>query len=90
MTSSLRVRPDPTWSRTGTVLLAGSPLRRFRLTVAGARVALAIEAGEPVSPSPLLERLLDAGAVHPVMERRSGGHRYTQADVTLITPQLGG
>ncbi|MFT4658738.1 MAG: mycofactocin system glycosyltransferase [Candidatus Aldehydirespiratoraceae bacterium] len=83
---------DSTWTRAGCdgrIVLAGSPLRMFRLTVAGASIASAIEAGDAVSNSSLVDRLLDAGAVHPVAGK-SPTQRFTAADVTLVTPQLGG
>ncbi len=95
-TGALHVRRDPTWWRAGPVLLAGSPLRRFRLTSAGERVVAAIEAaptdvGAAVRPSHLLDRLLDTGAVHPLPASRgptSAG--FAPADVTVVTPRLGG
>ena len=46
--------------------MAGSPLRLFRLGPAGATVAERIERGDAVAPSVLIDRLLDAGAIHPV------------------------
>ena len=83
-----RVRPDPSWQRFDGTLLAGSPLLAFRTTEAGGRVLDAIERGECVGVSPLVDRLLDAGAVHPVPA--STATTFSVADVTVVTPQLGG
>ena len=53
----------------GTVLIGGSPLKLFRLTDAGALHVDSIERGEQFvqsgSAGGLLERLVDAGVVHP-------------------------
>jgi mycofactocin system glycosyltransferase len=85
----VRFRIDASWQRFGDVVLAGSPLRLFRLTEAGVAVAKRIEAGHEVTRSLLTDRLADAGAVHP---RRSSAavQRYSVDDVTVVTPQLGG
>lgn len=87
----MRYRTDSTWLRAGdgrTTVVAGSPLRRFRLSAEGGRVADRIERGDDVEPSGLTERLADAGAIHPSPGRPST--RWTPADVTIVTPQLGG
>ena len=87
----MRFRTDSTWNRTGatgSVVLAGSPLRVFRLSATGANLCVSIESGDDVESSTLTERLLDAGAIHPqpgISEASWGRH-----DVTVITPQLGG
>lgn len=87
----MRFRTDSTWNRTGVaglVVLAGSPLRVFRLSAAGADLCASIESGDDVGSSTLTERLVDAGAIHPqpsTTEASWGRH-----DVTVITPQLGG
>ena len=81
----------------GRVLLGGSPLRLFKLTVAGARLVDRIERGEPVAPSVLVDRLLDAGALHPatpaILSRRiagdSPGDASPQVDVTVVVPAYG-
>ncbi|HEY3484978.1 MAG TPA: mycofactocin biosynthesis glycosyltransferase MftF [Ilumatobacteraceae bacterium] len=78
----MRYRLDRSVQRFGHVLLGGSPLRLFRLTRAGSAVVDRLAAGEPVDRSKLLERLLDAGAVHPVVEPRAG----TDALVTTVMP----
>ena len=87
----MRFATDSTWKRTGDagqLVLAGSPLRVFRLTHAGADVCAAIETGDDVAPSSLVERLLDAGAIHPLPPRAPATVR--RGDVTVVTPQLGG
>ena len=82
----MRYRLDSTWWRLGSVVLAGSPLRLFRTTDAGRRVAERLDAGADVDPSPLTDRLLDAGAIHPVPD--ADGGRFDVDDVTVVTPQL--
>jgi mycofactocin system glycosyltransferase len=77
---------DSSWERFGNTVLAGSPLIVFRTTDAGARLLDAIEVAEPVAGSKLVDRLLDAGAIHPVPD----GNAFTVDDVTIVTPQLGG
>jgi mycofactocin system glycosyltransferase len=87
----MRFRTDPSWIRTGSaghVVLAGSPLRAFRLSAAGADVCASIEWGDDVGSSTLTERLLDAGAIHP--QPRTTESSLARRDVTVITPQLGG
>ncbi len=82
---------DSTWRRTGDdrrLVLGGSPLRLFRLTEAGGRLVDRVERGEPVDRSTLVDRLVETGAVHPVASPASG--RWSVADVTIVTPQLGG
>jgi mycofactocin system glycosyltransferase len=85
----MRYRVDASWQRFSGVVLAGSPLRLFRLTPGGAAVADRIEAGNDVDDSVLTDRLSDAGAIHPTptIDRRP---RFTLDDVTVVTPQLGG
>lgn len=83
----MRYRVDSSWQRFSTVVLAGSPLRLFRLTSSGVAVADRIEAGEDVGESTLTDRLSDAGAIHRVPP---AAHRFTLEEVTLVTPQLGG
>src|SRR5580765_6385090 len=71
-----RVAPD--------VILGGSPLRLFRLTAAGRRVTDALEQGTtlPDRHAALTDRLIDAGAIHPVPSVA------TQA-VTVVVPTFG-
>jgi mycofactocin system glycosyltransferase len=79
---------DSSWERFGNTVLAGSPFVVFRTTDAGARILDALDAGEPVADSKLVNRLLDAGAVHPAPARDSP--TFSIDDVTIVTPQLGG
>src|SRR3978361_209803 len=74
-------RPDD-----GDVVIGGSPLRLFRLTAAGRRVAAAIESQAPLPAghAPLTDRLLDAGAIHPVWN----GDGPTTEAVTVVVPAL--
>jgi mycofactocin system glycosyltransferase len=84
-------RTDSTWLRTGAgrrIVLAGSPLRLFRLTEAGGRVADRIEQGDDVEQSTLVDRFVDAGALHPASGQEAD--QWTRGDVTTVTPQLGG
>jgi mycofactocin glycosyltransferase len=98
LNESVRFRVDGSWRRYQRAVIAGSPLRVFRLTEAGCRVAAALEAGQAVTPSRLVDRLLDAGAIHPLVgtgfsetvSETVSENRFTIADVTIVTPQLGG
>ena len=85
----MRYRVDGSWQRFAGVVLAGSPLRLFRLTPVGAAVADHIEANDDVDDSVLTDRLSDAGAIHPLhtVDRQP---QFTLDDVTVVTPQLGG
>ena len=85
----MRFRVDGSWQRFDKVVLAGSPLRLFRLTAGGVVVAGEIEAGREVSRSALTDRLTDAGAAHP-MPPDGPPQRFSVDDVTVVTPQLGG
>lgn len=91
---SLRVRLDATWRRPtappadGSVVIAGSPLRLFRLSTGGAHVIAMAEAGEVPSTASirqLIDRFVDAGAMHPVPTQGP----YTAADVTVVMPAYG-
>lgn len=68
------------------VVIGGSPLRLFRLSDAGVAVFEDIAAGADIPSDPrtdrLIDRLLDAGAIHP--QPTSGP--YTAADVTVVVP----
>ena len=80
----MRFSLDRTWHRPGSgdVVIAGSPTRAFRLTTGGRQVAEALERGSDVPDSArlLVERLVDAGAIHPLPDASSAG-----ADPTAIT-----
>ncbi len=76
------------------IVIGGSPLRLFRLTPAGADVFDRITAGADVPTDgdgtprthQLLERLVDAGVVHPHPDGSAAP--YELADVTVIVPAL--
>lgn len=80
-------RLDGSWQRFGRVVIAGSPLRLFRVSAAGADVLDRLEAGLDVPASSLVERLLDAGAIHPV-GHSTDSTAFGRHDVTVVTPQL--
>lgn len=82
-----RFRLDPaTRAVSDDVVVGGSPRRAFRLTPAGTAVYTRIVAGDDVEPSSLTDRLLAAGAIHPVVDRAAS--RSTLADVTVVVPTL--
>lgn len=83
-------RLDSSWRRPGdgTVIIAGSPLRLFRLSTGGAQVIAMLEvdaAPDTASVHQLFDRFVDAGALHPVHERGP----FTAADVTVVIPAYG-
>jgi mycofactocin glycosyltransferase len=82
MTTTFRL--DGSYRRHGRVVIAGSPLRLFRLSPTGAAVAEAIEQGQPLPPKhrKLTDRLIDAGAIHPVHTTSP----FIAADVTVVVP----
>ncbi|MEO6652758.1 MAG: mycofactocin biosynthesis glycosyltransferase MftF [Ilumatobacteraceae bacterium] len=79
-----RYRVDRSARRFGSVLIGGSPLRLFRLTERGER--LLDDVNRPTADSPLVDRLLDAGVIHPLPDRPG---RYSRADVTVVVPTWG-
>lgn len=85
----MRFVVDSSWTRVGpdgATIVAGSPIKVFRLSPAGTRVARQIEDSADVAASTLIDRLLDAGAIHP-----SPGSGTIGTDrVTVVTPQFGG
>jgi len=88
--SGIRYRLDSSWRRPGDgrVLIAGSPLRLFRLSTGGAQVVSMAEIGEEPDTAPvhqMLDRFVDAGAMHPVHERSP----FTTAQVTVVIPAYG-
>jgi mycofactocin system glycosyltransferase len=87
------------FGRAGDVLLGGSPTRMFRLSAAGARLVdrLTAETTEtaatghlrgPQGPSPveaeLIDRLVDAGVMHPVAPTTASAERGD--GVTVVVP----
>ena len=83
----MRYVVDHSWQRFGSTVMAGSPLRLFRLTAGGTDAVADIEENRDVGASRLVRRLLDAGAIHPAA---GGTATFTPDDVTVVTPQLGG
>jgi mycofactocin system glycosyltransferase len=81
----MRYRLDRTFERHGPVVIGGSPLKLFRLTDAGVALVAQIAAGEPVARSTLVDRLLDAGVIHPAPDP-AAAHRFTSGDVTVVVP----
>jgi mycofactocin system glycosyltransferase len=68
-------------------VIGGSPLRLFRLTRNGARLLDRLAAGDDLGASPLVDRLLDAGVVHP--EAEPGPDAPDRDDVTVVVPTRG-
>ena len=79
---------DNSWRRPkkGNVLIAGSPLRIFRLSAAGQSIAESLEqTGEaPISAQLLVARLIDAGALHPLPSLESDAP--TLSDISIVIP----
>jgi len=61
-------------------------MRLFRLTPAGGRAYQRIASGADVEPSRLVERLVEAGAIHPVPA--PGTSPFQAVDVTVVVPAL--
>jgi mycofactocin system glycosyltransferase len=78
---------DDSYRRYDGLVIAGSPLRLFRLSAAGQRVAAAIEQQGELPPrhGKLTERLVDAGAIHP----NPVGSPFAVTDVTIVVPAFG-
>jgi mycofactocin glycosyltransferase len=80
---SRRFALDPSYRRVADdVVIAGSPLRLFRLTPAGRVVADALERDGALAPghAALTDRLIDAGAIHPSPDVTDCG------PVTVVVP----
>ena len=69
-------------SRRGACAGGGSPLKVFRVTPAGARLVDDIAVGKDITVRPFVERLIDAGAIHPLPDSSP----FTPADVTAVIP----
>ncbi|MBI4933360.1 MAG: mycofactocin biosynthesis glycosyltransferase MftF [Actinobacteria bacterium] len=89
-----RYRRDPSWRAPeradgrGAVVIAGSPLRLFRVSTGGAQVLALAETGEQPptdTVTRMLDRFVEAGALHPVHEAGP----YSPADVTVVVPAFG-
>lgn len=78
---------DGSYRRHDRIVIAGSPLRLFRLSAAGCRVVEAIEQrrAPPAGHAKLTSRLVDAGAIHPTPTDSP----FTTADVTVVVPAYG-
>lgn len=90
MAGLTRFRRDPSWRQPGDgrVVLAGSPLRLFRVSAGGREVLDRAERGEQPDTEPvrrMLERFVDAGALHPEHPASPFGH----GDVTVVVPAYG-
>ena len=90
MVGVTRYRRDPSWQQPGDgrVVIAGSPLRLFRVSAGGAHVLSASLSGEHPDTEVvrrLLDRFVDAGALHP--EHPQGP--FTADDVTVVQPVFG-
>lgn len=76
---------DTEWhrARKGLGVLAGSPLTYFSVSDAGARILDAIESSSelPMNHEALTDRLMSAGAIHPVPETR-----VDLSDITIVIP----
>ncbi len=76
---------DTEWHRAkkGLGVLAGSPLTYFSVSTAGAHILDAIEASTalPAHHEPLTDRLVTAGAIHPVPESMT-----ELSDITVVIP----
>jgi mycofactocin system glycosyltransferase len=84
-----RHRRDRSWRQPGDgrVVIAGSPLRLFRVSAGGAHVLAASLTGEQPDTAivaKLLDRFVEAGALHP--EPTDGP--FTPDDVTVVMPVL--
>ena len=75
---------DGSYRRFDRVVIAGSPLRLFRLSGTGQRVVEAIEQQQPLPSghAKLTDRLVDAGAIHPSPVDAT----FTPTDVTIVVP----
>lgn len=86
----IRFRRDSTWRQPGDgrVVLAGSPLRLFRLSTGGAAVIERALEGDQPDTDPvarMLDRFVEAGALHP----QHTSSPFTAADVTVVIPVFG-
>ena len=81
----MRLRPDHQWFRStdGTSLIAGSPLSFFKVSTKGADILSLIESGAslPAGHEPLTQRLVAAGAVHPLRDEPA-----QTSDITVVIP----
>ena len=85
----MRYTPDRSVKRVagGSILIGGSPLRLFRLSAPGSRFVDRLVGGDDVEPvgaqTRLVDRLVDAGAMHPRPAPATGAEA---AAVTVVIP----
>lgn len=89
MTSDVRFIADSSWRRPehGNVVLAGSPLTLFSLSPPGQAIAECIERAQPLphGHEALTNRLLHAGAIHPIPSDDDKA-RFSLNTVTAVIP----
>jgi mycofactocin system glycosyltransferase len=89
MNNDVRFIADSSWRRpaNGNVVLAGSPLMLFSLSQAGQTIAECIERAQPLprGHEVLTERLLNAGAIHPIPSATDSA-RFALSTVTAVIP----
>ncbi len=89
VTQQNRFIVDSSWRRPndGNVIFAGSPIKIFRLGGGGKTIAAMIEATQvlPDGHQMLTTRLLDAGAIHPLVTAGEAGP-FTLKDITVVIP----
>ena len=87
--NDVRFIADSSWRRpaNGNVVLAGSPLKLFSLSQAGQTIAECIERAQalPAGHEVLTERLLNAGAIHPIPSATDSA-RFSLSTVTAVIP----
>jgi mycofactocin glycosyltransferase len=67
-------------------IMGGSPLRLFTLTEGGVNMLARLQVGEDLARNVLIDRLADAGVIHP---QPSEPGRFTDDDVTFVVPAFG-
>lgn len=75
---------DPSWRRVpNNIVIAGSPLKIFRVTDAALPIIEALENGTPLPEhhARLTERLLNSGAIHPIPSAQ-----IDPKDITVVIP----
>lgn len=89
LTHHRRFVVDSSWRRraNGAVVFAGSPIKMFRLSLAGKTIVELLERGEPLPTGheSLTDRLLDAGAIHRLVSP-DDERPYQLADITVVIP----
>ena len=70
----------------GRQIMGGSPLRLFTLTGGGVKMLARLRDGEDLARNVLIDRLTDAGVLHP---QPSEPGPFTADDVTFVVPAFG-